>query len=175
MGFTSSTTKYSLTGSSSSTFSDYKTLGFSFNPNVSYFFAKQLSIGLALPYSTNKSSSSGSPDTKVSSISVGPMIRYYFPFNKMAVFPELQYTFGQQTTTGPVFSPQTGTVTVETIKSKLNMLRTGVGVTYFLNSSIGVEGLLYYLKSENKYDDGSQLSSSVSQFGINFGFQIYFK
>lgn len=175
MGFSSSTTSYSY----SSTFlgSDYKVTSFSFNPNVSYFLVKQLSIGLALPCSIGKTSSGGA-DTNVNSFSAGPMIRYYFPFNKMAVFPEFQYTLGQQTNKGPVYSPSTGTISDATIKSTLSMLRAGLGVTYFLNSNIGIEGMLYYSRNDNNYDGNnfSPLSkTSTSQLGVNVGFQIYFK
>ncbi|GHN03057.1 hypothetical protein WSM22_45460 [Cytophagales bacterium WSM2-2] len=173
MGFTSSTSSYSY---STPAFSqpDNKSSTFSFNPNVSYFFAKQLSIGLSLPYTVGKSTISG-VDTKYNSYSVGPVIRYYFPFNKVAVFPEAQYTFGQQSTKGQMYSPTTGTYSDQTINSKLNMFRLGVGVTYFLNSSIGVEGLLYYQKSQNDYDNNSSLpNTNTSIVGFNFGFQIYF-
>jgi len=172
VGLGSSTTSYSYPAGGSAS-GDTKTSSFSFNPNVSYFFAKNFSLGLALPFSSSKSSTSGA-ETKTNSFSAGPMIRYYFPFDKVAIFPEVNYTLGSQSTSAPVFSTGNGTITDQKITTKLNMFRGGVGVTYFLNNSIGLEGIFYYQRSQVNYDNGFQPNTTTSSFGLNFGFQIYF-
>jgi len=172
IGLGSSTTSYAYPSPTTSS-GDTKTSSFSFNPNVSYFFAKRLSIGLALPLSSAKSSNSGT-EIKTTSFSTGPMIRYYFPFDKVAIFPEVNYTFGRQSVTGPTFSPSTGTITDQKTTAKLNMFRGGVGVTYFLSNSIGIEGLFYYQRSQSNYDNGLQPNTTTSSLGLNFGLQIYF-
>ena len=66
------------------------------------------------------------------------------------------------------------TIIDQKITAKLNMLRCGVGVTYFLNNSIGLEGILYYQNSQVNYDNEFLPKIDTSSFGLNFGFQIYF-
>lgn len=124
-----------------------------FNPKVAYFFTKRFSAGLSIPYYYNRNSSSSS-----TTLYIGPVVRYYFPFGKWAIFPELSYLWGKQTFRGAEVSTN-------------NSFAAGVGSTYFINSHVGIEGLLFYRKNQDKQEDDFTFTNTSLNF--NIGLQIY--
>lgn len=150
---------------------DRNSFRINFNPNFSYLIVDNFSIGVIVPidYSRYKVDVN---ESKSFNIQFGPDLRYYFTFNKMAVFPEISYTFGKSKQIGQQFDPQLGQTEEVIIKGDAKNLNIGAGFTYFINSNVGIEAILGYSKLNNKYDQIVRDSES-SELYLKFGFQIY--
>ncbi|MBL0740271.1 outer membrane beta-barrel protein [Chryseolinea lacunae] len=173
-----SSTKNSNVYSASPIVSEAKVLRLSASPNISYFVVDNLALGLTLPYSYDHYTFSNSK-SKTSEYGVGPVVRYYIPFGKWALFPQISYTLGRSVTTGTytVTSPPT---TEYKNTGKFTNFHGGVGLAYFLNPSIGIEGILFYEKDKYTYDNlepsGINSTNEIKNSSIKFniGLQIYF-
>lgn len=143
-------------------------------PSLAYFPVTNLSVGLAIN-TTFSSGDNSTSTTKSTDYSIGPELRYYFPFGKWALFPEVAYSFGKS------ISKVKGTNIIggdpilydNETKSTYSSFRGGVGLTYFVNPNIGVEGILFY--QNYTHPDVSPYSGPSKSKSINFsvGFQIY--
>ncbi|HEY5751488.1 MAG TPA: outer membrane beta-barrel protein [Chryseolinea sp.] len=165
IGFThNSTTTYGTSGASI----DSKSFMIDVQPSVSYFIIDRLAVGLTTPYSYSKIKSK-SYQTELTATtktySVGPLVRYYFPLgSEWAIFPEVSYNYGWAWNDG--------------LTDKSRTFQGGVGLVYFLNQSVGVEGKAFYQNQHTTYDENSNAyratSSDEPDFNFSVGVQIYF-
>jgi hypothetical protein len=149
-----------------------KAFNFTFSPNVSVFIAKRFSLGVELPVSYENSHNSYAKSWSTTYL-IGPVVRYYFPFSKWALFPQLNYALGGLTSKGPRFSPSTGDLEDTKISGMSTKLKAGVGLTYFINPNIAIEGLLFYQRETHAYDNDKAMDMSQSSLNFNFGVQAY--
>ena len=172
MGFSSSKTKGTYSTNPQSY--DFKTLSFSSSPNASYFIVKGLALGVTPSYSYSKQSQTSTPDTKSHSLSIGPLARYYFTFERWAVFAHANYNLSWQTTWVNYYDIDFQTFQNIKLKNKFTSLKAGVGVTYFPNSNVGIEGLIFYQQNNLDYDKAYYISSSnTPSINFNIGLQFY--
>ena len=179
MGFSSNTNTTYATNSASS---EDKSFSITAQPSISYFIIDRLAVGLITPYSYSRTKYEPVQDLDVKltikTYSVGPTLRYYFPLgNQWAIFPEVSYSYGWIWGSTPYFSAFVPTPTVTYVKSteKTRIFLGGVGLVYFLNQSIGVEGRAYYQNQRSTYDgDLGIRSSDEPYFNFSLGVQIYF-
>ncbi|HEY5749035.1 MAG TPA: outer membrane beta-barrel protein [Chryseolinea sp.] len=147
------------------------------NPNLSYFVANNLALGLVTPwdYAYEKSISGGGRVTTTSTYFVGPAVRYYFPFGSWAVFPTASFMHGWRTM--KYGNPDYNDFTTR-VKGNMNSFSGGVGITYFVAKNVGVEGVLSYQRdSATSRDVANQLSRESteddSQINLSIGVQVY--
>lgn len=177
LGFSSGKTKYNY--SSSSFNSESKSTSFSISPSISYFVIDQLAVGIITPFSYTKVKSDDLHSTSTS-YSIGPIVRYYFPLgDQWAVFPEVAYSYGWTWTNSPYFVPTTGEIEHLQVNGTTSNFQGGVGLVYFLNQSIGIEGKVYYLSRNDSDERGERTgtiltSTDQSYIHFNVGLQIYF-
>jgi hypothetical protein len=177
LGFSSNKDKYNY---SSSTFNyESKSTSFSVRPSISYFVIDQLAVGVITPFSYTKIKSDDLQST-TTTYSIGPIVRYYFPLgDQWAVFPEVAYSYGWSWSKSPYYIPTTGDIEELQVNGTTSILQTGVGLVYFLNPSIGIEGKVYYQSWNDSYERGERtgtILTSNDQSSINFsvGLQVYF-
>jgi outer membrane protein len=151
-----------------------KTVGFSFSPSVSYMVLKNFSIGAIVPFQYAKSSNDSQKSTSTN-YSLGLAVRYYFPFKQWAIFPEISYAHGNFISNSPALVPSTGQIEQRKITGTTSLFKTGVGITYFVNKNVGIEGVLYIQGSSRNYDEGIGYPGNYSSSALNFdiGMQIY--
>lgn len=142
----------------------------SFSPSVSYFPIDNLSVGLAFPLSSS-GGTSGTAEYSNFQYSIGPQVRYYFPFSKWAFFPEVVYSFGKTVSENSGFS--TGDPVLYRNESKFSAFRIGAGITYFITSNVGIEGILFYQNNEQEATNPFAIVSYEKSVNVNLGFQIY--
>jgi hypothetical protein len=150
-----------------------KTSSLTFNPDVSYFIVDNVALGLLLPLSFSRNKFAGDSDYDAeyrnTGYGLGPNIRAYFPLNeKWALLAQAGYTFGWQKTKMiyEVAGNEEETENNDTWKA----VNVGGGITYFINKSIGVEGILGY--QGYKYGDSDYSKNDNVSFTV--GLQIYF-
>lgn len=117
---------------------------FNISPDVGYFFADDLAVGLDVDYSNIDFGS-----TSTSLFSVGPFIRYYLID---PVFLELDANFGL----GDLEFTEYG---------------AAVGYSFFLNNSVSLEPKLYY--RIHNVDDTSVVDFDSNTFGLAISFQAF--
>jgi hypothetical protein len=143
----------------------------SFSPAVAYFPINNLSIGLAFPMSSSSSKSTSS-EYSMSTYSFGPEVRYYFPLGKWAIFPELSYSFGKSKSEISGFS--TGDPVLYKEETTFSTFQAGVGITWFINPNIGLEGILFYQDNQQEFDNPFQIVAYQKSINFSVGLQIYF-
>jgi hypothetical protein len=131
------------------------------SPNIGYFVADKLALGLKPTFSSikGKVATTGGLSTNVQRYWLGPFGRYYFleterQFNLLA---ELSYQFGLLNAGGQ--------------KGDLRTFSALTGPVIFFNSSVGIEFLLGY--SYSKEDVESSIKIINKGFQIAVGFQIH--
>ncbi|HEY5751487.1 MAG TPA: outer membrane beta-barrel protein [Chryseolinea sp.] len=144
-------------------------------PNVSYFVIDHLSLGVVTPllYTQSKRDGSAQKDT-YSSYSIGPLIRYYFPLGThWAIFPEASYSYGWTVTKGDSYV--NGNNVPVTYRGNARNLQGGVGLVYFLNPNIGVEGKFRYQSIRDTYNrsDVGLDHTDNNAFDFTIGLQVY--
>ncbi|SHH32103.1 hypothetical protein SAMN04488109_3689 [Chryseolinea serpens] len=186
--FSSSKTKNKTSSATTTTYStstyEYKQISISIDPNVSYFVADRLAVGLITPYSYTRTKR-GDTNEHSNSYSIGPVVRYYFLLgSRWAIFPEASYSYGWTWSRGPYvdftdfpYTPPTTHYysTTETTR----IFHGGVGGVYFLNKSVGLEGKVYYQSVRNSFDyehevDPAVVHSKLPAVALSFGVQVYF-
>ena len=125
-----------------------------FTPNMGYFITDNLAIGASLPLSLQTQEG-----YRIISYGITPNLRYYFgsPSDIMIFVTGAFGIRGRSSKYNDDSSSSSGITGL-----------AGIGGTYFLNESIGLEAILEY--NFNKWDE-SDLTSSVV---LSLGFQIYF-
>ena len=169
------------TASSGVTNTEYRREGFGLGANIGYFAVKNLAVGLITSYghSTIRQAVGTTYNTYSNFVSGGPWIRYYYPIKKWSLFGDVSYLWGKQyneliettypgviISRSPVTSPET-------------TLNLGVGATIFLNSHVGVEAALAFVRyrTKNDIEQPSYLyiaRQSTSTLTARIGFMIYF-
>ncbi|HEY5751484.1 MAG TPA: outer membrane beta-barrel protein [Chryseolinea sp.] len=177
LGFSSDKDKSKF---SNSTYNyESKSTTFSIRPSISYFVIDQLSVGIVTPFSYTKTKVDDQQAT-TTTYSIGPVVRYYFPLgDQWAVFPEVAYSYGWMWSKSPYFIPTTGNIEDLQVNGTTRIFQGGVGLVYFLNPSIGIEGKVYYQSSQDSYDRGErigiiQTGNDLTSFNFSVGLQIYF-
>ncbi len=144
---------------------NYNTVGkytqIDLSPNIGYFVADKLALGLKPTFSSisGKGTTTGGFSTNVQRYWIGPFGRYYFleterQFNLLA---ELSYQFGLFNAGGQ--------------KGDLRTFSALTGPVIYFNSSVGIEFLLGY--SYSKEDIESSLKIINKGFQIAVGLQIH--
>ncbi len=124
------------------------------SPDAGYFVEDDIAIGAWVPLSLDLGD-----NYRVIGYGIVPFFRYYVDqMDDMMYFITANIGFtGNATKIGGVSDSNTGLVG-----------GAGMGVTYMLTESVGVEGIIGY--SFNKYKD----VDLQSRIGIDIGFQVYF-
>jgi hypothetical protein len=169
-----------------------KQTNFSFAPNISYFLAKNLSLGIEVGYSyENSSNSSISPgpyiESTSKSFSVGPFIRYYKMLNEhVSLFGQASFTVGFPR--NEVSNFQSGGF-MSTNNYRTIQLVAGLqpGITFFITKRLALEGsygFIGYRRQQQKSETGiptTVTDNSESSFELSFnpsslglGLQYYF-
>lgn len=142
------------------------TFTFNLSPRVGYFVTPNWAIGVQTGFSIVRSTyqSPFTGEFKQNSWNLGFFTRYYFLPNRFKIFPHFDYERTWTRSKYPaVFGGNSSEQNIQMWQSNM-----GVGATYFLNSSIGIEALLrYQMLKQTPIVDQSGL-------GVQIGFQIYF-
>jgi hypothetical protein len=149
----------------------------SLDPNVSYFVIDRLNLGVVTPflYRWYKPDVSDQKTT-YTSYSIGPLIRYYFPLGThWAIFPEASYSYGWTVTKGNSYSYVSGSYGPRTFRGNARNLQGGLGLVYFLNPNIGVEGKFRYQSMRDTYNrsDLGLDHADNHAFDFTIGLQVY--
>lgn len=144
------------------------------NPSVSYFAIDRLSLGLSLPFNYSEIEQPQGSKNKITSYMIGPSFRYYFNFDNFSLFPTLRYSFGKQISDGLQFNPIIGQVEDVKTETSINQFTGGVGLAFFLNQNVAIEGILAYSKLNR--DNESEFASDLktTNLAFNVGLQFYF-
>jgi len=139
----------------------------SINPNAGYFVADGIAVGASLPIAFSGNSYDGfggKYSTSTTSFGLGAFGRYYFSTgNPLSFFGGLSLGINSYSYKSK-FTPTSGSVSTNSDSDTDFYSILSVGAVYFLNESIGVEGIL------------STSDITENGFALNFGigFQIYF-
>ncbi|MTI40126.1 outer membrane beta-barrel protein [Fulvivirga lutimaris] len=156
-------------------FEDQKVFSLNINPGLSYLLTDNVALGIILPISFSNQTQNGLADRKSQSLAFGPKLRYYIPFDRWAVFPEIEYTMGIGQFDTFIFDTTAGGLILSNEKYSTSNLSIGAGLTYFLSQSIAVESILSYNKSYTNYDSDGLSDLETTSIGFGVGFQIYFQ
>jgi hypothetical protein len=127
------------------------------SPLIGGFVANKFAVGASIPLSYYKDRYG-----KITSFGLMPFVRYYFATTeKYSLFGHAAFGFERATikyNSGYYYGREQNSNSTSGI--------VGLGYTYFLNKSIGLEGLFNY-----NWIGGDNSDSNI---GLNVGFQIYF-
>lgn len=134
----------------------------SFNVSTSagYLFSKRFAVGLNLVYSFIDGTlhELNYPTERSNVFSINPTSRFYFGIKKVSPFAEIGYELQLSKHVG-----------INTLNYHRQLYRGGIGLNYFLNSSVAIESILSYAHIVNDpYTGGSS-----SGFGLKFGVQFF--
>lgn len=175
------TSNFTATNSGySSSLSEYKEISINIDPNLSYFVANRLSVGLITPYRFTQTKIGGMNENS-SSYSIGPVVRYYFLLgSRWAIFPEASYSYGWTWTRSPYVS-MVGVPSIQYRSSTetTSIFHGGIGGVYFLNKSVGLEGKVFYQSVRNSFHNDNEtdlvmVRSKLPAVSLSFGVQVYF-
>jgi hypothetical protein len=156
-------------GSSDNEYATYETkvVSLSASPTIGYFFKNGFVAGIVASYSKTKTTEQDVViDARVTGI--GPNLRYYVKFKQLAVFPTVTLIFGKEKG-----SHSSASSSWEVNETKVTTFRGGVGLTYFFNRNVGLEGQLLY-QSENPANPSFTYQTiSSSSLVVSLGFQVY--
>jgi len=139
-----------------------RTTVFEFAPQLGYFVADGLLVGLELPYSVRKNKDA---DYKMSHIGIGPITRYYF--GKSNSKPYLHAGFG--------IGSATESDERNEVDFKLSSYQIGGGVAIFLNKNIAVDLGLGYSSATMKPKENNEADVKRVTSGVAFkvGFSLF--
>jgi len=157
-------------------------IGASLNPNVSYFLWDNLAVGIVsglnITYSKNLYTNYNHRFNRFTYVSLGPQIRYYFPFQRFAIFPQVQYLLRRESERRDNINPITNLPVTDRTQRKIGNLQLGIGGAYFITHSMAVEGLLNYnvnkVLGETLPIGQYSLNTRQYFFNLNVGLQFYF-
>jgi hypothetical protein len=158
-GFSASSGTDKLSGESFINEPETDQFSISFYPQIGYFVINNFAAGLrgriGYYHSTFNNNLEGEPETNSSSTNyeIGPFVRYYFPFSAFAVFGELNYLFGKTLGTYEQvdYSDPLQYELVERETNSTNSLFAPIlGIVFFVNEAIGIEGALRYETGSRK-------------------------
>ena len=154
--------KYEYTSTTLSFSSDRLNIGVA--PNIGYFVADKLALGLRLNYSKNKEKVNGTGSgifTNVNRYSVGPSLRYYFldKESRYNLLTEINYQYGLYR--------------FRTTKGNSNTFNASVGPVIYLNTSVGLEFLVGYYSTTETIKQTDAITTKQNGFQLGIGFQIH--
>lgn len=146
------------------------------NPTQAYFVVDNLALGLSLNLNNTQSSITESKEKLMNSnaYAVGPIVRYYFPRGKWAIFPEVQAL----KISGKQHSYQH---LPATRLHDGSLIKAGIGMSYFILPTVGIEGLLSYTAERITYNTDppttyynlSDFTSKRDMINLQIGIQFY--
>jgi outer membrane protein W len=164
------------------TMGDQKSKTLNINPQVGYFVADNLAVGLQVSYYNQKNNypdpfdTDGETENKYNSTSLLPFVRYYIftPNEKFAFYAEALAGIGFTTTDNEGFD--------EKIKGRSFTAQLSPGFSYFFNEKwaldLALSGISYWsidrdtdLDREN--DKSSQFTFGVSSLTPSLGFRYF--
>jgi len=152
------------------------------SPSFAYFIFDNLSIGTLINFRRDRTvgaeiGAMSDENVKLSEgnfISIGPVLRYYVPLGNWTVFSEAQYLkiHGIQN------SFLSNALKYDHRGSRMEL---GVGAAYFINSSVGLEGLISFGSEKTKYESNPSpsypnfldFSNKRNLVRINLGLHYY--
>jgi len=134
------------------------TLNLNLSPQAGYFFKDQLVFGLELPFNYYNIGEKSYDVNESLSFIIAPFVKYYFLGEKIKPFIQIQYGVGNHyyynvSRLYYELPPDNYFSNSETIITKLNHLMGTVGVSYFINSNIGIELNINYSNNKEEYND----------------------
>ncbi len=162
---------------------------FVFYPQIGYFLFNNFAVGLRgrIGYSkiTFDTTTDEYPETNTwtTNYSAGPFIRYYYPFSSFAIFLELNYVYGEMLQTYEqvnYLDPFNYELIEREINSTQSIFAPSIGLVFFANEFIGIEGAVSYetgnSKTENEgYENEADYDyeQDFNGFAFTVGLQIY--
>jgi outer membrane protein len=156
------TTKASYDGQNAP--DDTKETTLKIQPTIGYFVINNLAIELstALEYSKTKA---GSNESSSTSLIIGPLVRYYVGQSK--VKPYMEGGLGLST-------HQSKAEDGSEMKFSGMAYQIGLGVGYFVNEHVSIDGIVNYMGTNLKYSEDSKLKISLGGINIGLGFTVCF-
>ena len=153
--------KYEYTSPTLSFSSDRLNIGVA--PNIGYFVADKLALGLRMNYSKNKDQVNGAGGgySNVNRFSLGPSVRYYLldKESRYNLLTEINYQYGLYS-----FKPT---------KGNSNTFNALVGPVIYLNTSVGLEFLVGYYSTTETIKQIGEITTKQNGFQFSIGFQIH--
>ncbi len=175
LGFSSADSKISQTiGSVDAEGKGPSSLQVSFAPNIGYFVADNIAVGIGMSYTFSSLKEPNEDHTDDADLLFGPFGRYYFPLeNNMAAFLSADFAFGNSS------DEQFVGQTKQSIRTNIFAVGVGPGFTIYSDSGIGIEALFKYNFARSRFNtdlDGinSETITKTNQFDISLGIQFYF-
>jgi len=145
------------------------TMAFNLNPRLGYFVDNMFAAGIDMDVNMSRRKFEDNDPTSSNSYTAGFFTRYYYQTASPVVpFGEFNAGLGRSVDKSTDFSG-------ETVKSKNNILYTGVGggAAFFLSDNFALETMLLYdlERQKNPDTDGKYLTHS---FILKFGFTFFF-
>ncbi len=167
-----------------------KSFEFNIQPNVGYFFLNNIALGIMgnignrnYQSYTSLSSTIDNSNGNTFSYGVGIFFRYYYPINDFAFIGKFNYSFTWSNGTSKYKGSDYFGEEIYEIHSNGNTLTPGLGITYFLNKYISLEGFLQYQINNSKISqkyiksiypmENYHTDSTNKNFSFLVGFQIY--
>lgn len=148
------------------------------SPNIGYFIMDGLALGVNINYGRTVSKYEEDRPRGVlerkytyNAFTFGPMLRYYYMLgDKAAVFAHANAGFGSLSSKEKI-----GNTTRENPSVKLQTLRVGPGLAYFITPSVAAEATLLYGSDrlKRKQDTGAEISERENGVYFNIGLQVF--
>lgn len=127
-----------------------------FSPNIGYFIADDLGIGLSLRFKS-QSAEDGIPDNSTSEFAIGPFVRYYFVDG---IFGQLGVNLG--------LSDDDNTVDFDESFTEIEL---GIGYSWFVDNSVAIEPKLFYRLNNVKGSTTIEDLGDYNTIGLSIGVQ----
>jgi hypothetical protein len=149
-------------------------LSLGFSPQAGYFLFKNFALGIKPILSYTHYASVDYYDQKSTTVGISPFIRYYVGPSKLKLFfqGDLGYSHHHSILKISSFSSTSDPSGSSHYNSNGFFQDLGVGLVYFINEHVGLEGLFNYYHSSDNYSFADSNSESAKLF-FNIGFQIY--
>ncbi|HKK78209.1 MAG TPA: outer membrane beta-barrel protein [Phaeodactylibacter sp.] len=146
---------------------------FNFAPNIGYFMADNLAVGISMDYTFNQVERTDGDNNEDSNLLFGPFGRYYIPTaSDMAFFLEGSFGFGNASDNLLIAGES------QRINTNIMAFGLGPGFTIFSNSAVGIEALVKYNFARSRFDTDiagvqRETVTRTNQFDFSIGFQFY--
>lgn len=172
LGMSAEKIKYDMAASNLS-YNDEKRYNLNLNPGLSYFIFNNLSAGILFPINYFKTTYSDSEILfKEMIYSIGPVVRYYFPLGQWAIFSQLNVSIGDYTIEAIQMDPYRDEYFETKIEGNLISYSGGLGTTYFVSKSLGIETIFYYKYESTKFEEYVIKKREDSSLNFNVGYNF---
>lgn len=176
LGFSSADSKVKqVLNSVEQTNSGPVSLQLNFSPNVGYFLADDLVLGIGMDYTFGRFKEPNTDRTEDSNLLFGPFFRYYYDLGEnMAFFGEMDLGFGNSSDDQFIGS------TRQSITTNIFSVGVGPGFTIYSDNAIGIEALFKYNFARSHFNTigvdqvQNETITKTNQFDISLGIQFYF-